>query len=49
MVLDVLFWVLLLLAVVAFWVPEPYGKYVRGVDLILFIIVGFRVFPLILH
>ena len=44
MVLAIIFWVLLLLAVIGCFVPEPYLKYSRIVDLILFIILGLKVF-----
>lgn len=46
MVLPILYWLLLILWVIGYLapVPEPYGKYVRGVDLVLFIILGVKVF-----
>ena len=44
MVLQILYWILLILCVIGFWVPEPYLKYARGIDLILFIILGLKVF-----
>jgi len=44
MVLEVIFWVLIILALAGWFVPEPYSKYVRSVDLILFVILGLRVF-----
>jgi hypothetical protein len=46
MVLAVIFWVLIILALAGFWFPEPYVKYARGFDLILFIILGIKVFGL---
>lgn len=46
MVLAVIFWVLIILALAGFWFPEPYTKYVRGFDLILFIILGVKIFGL---
>lgn len=47
--LPILFWVLLVLAILGFWCPEPYVRYVRGVDLVLLLIIGLRVFPINLH
>lgn len=44
MVLQVIFWILIILGVVGYWAPEPYLRYVRGIDLILFIIVGLKLF-----
>lgn len=44
MVLTVIYWVLIILAVVGFWVPEPYARYWRGFDLILFVILGLKLF-----
>jgi hypothetical protein len=44
MVLVVIYWVLILLALAGFWAPEPWAKYARGFDLILFIILGLKVF-----
>ena len=44
MVLLVLYWILLILAIISVWCPEPYVKYVRGVDLILFVILGIKIF-----
>ena len=44
MVLQVLYWIILLLAIIGFWVPEPYAKYSRGVDLVLFVILGLKIF-----
>lgn len=46
MVIEILFWIILLLAVLGFWAPEPYLRYVRGVDLVLFVLLGIRVFGL---
>jgi len=44
MVLMILFWIILILAILGFWAPEPYLKYVRGVDLVLFVILGLKLF-----
>lgn len=44
MVIEILFWLLLILAALGFFVPEPYTRYVRGVDLVLFVLLGLRVF-----
>lgn len=44
MVIEILFWLLIILAVLGFWAPEPYVRYVRGLDLVLFILIGLRVF-----
>lgn len=44
MVLEVIFWVLIILALAGWFVPEPWAKYTRGIDLVLFIILGLHVF-----
>lgn len=44
MVLEIIFWILLILAFLGFWFPEPYIRYVRGVDLVLITILGLRLF-----
>jgi hypothetical protein len=45
MILAAIFWVLLILAVLGvFAPPEPWGRYIRGIDLVLIAILGFRVF-----
>ena len=46
MVLEVVFWVLIILAIAGWWAPAPYDRYVRGIDLVLFIILGLHVFGL---
>ena len=44
MVLQVIYWVLIILPLAGFWFPEPYAKFARGFDLVLFIILGLKVF-----
>lgn len=44
MVLEIIYWIILILAIIGFFVPEPYVRYVRGVDLVLFVIVGLKLF-----
>jgi hypothetical protein len=46
MVLEILYWLILILAVIGFFVPEPYYRYTRGVDLVLFVLLGIRVYGL---
>lgn len=48
MVLITLYWLLLILAVIGYFpaVQEKFGLYVRGLDLILFIIIGLKLFGL---
>lgn len=43
-VLAVIFWVLIILSVLSFWAPDPWVRYVRGVDLVLLTILGLAVF-----
>jgi hypothetical protein len=44
MVLQVIYWIILLLAILGVWAPDPYARYVRGIDLVLFVILGIRLF-----
>jgi hypothetical protein len=44
MVLQVIYWILILLAICGYWAPDPYKGYVRGLDLVLFIILGVKLF-----
>jgi hypothetical protein len=44
MILTILYWIILILAILGIWAPEPYVRFVRGVDLILFVILGLKLF-----
>lgn len=44
MVLEIIFWVVLLLSLAGYWAPEPYVKYRDYIDLVLFVILGIKVF-----
>jgi len=44
MVLQVLYWILLILTFGRFWLPEPYVKHAYFVEGILFIIIGLKLF-----
>ena len=44
MVLQILYWIILILSIIGFWAPEPYVRYVRGVYIVLFVILGLKVF-----
>jgi hypothetical protein len=44
MVLEIIYWVLIILACAGFWVPAPYQTYWRGFDMVLFIIIGLHLF-----
>lgn len=44
MVLEVVFWVLIILGFAGTFAPEPWNRYGRYVDLILFVILGLRIF-----
>lgn len=44
MVLEIIFWILLILSFLGFWCPDPYVRYVRGVDLVLIAIIGLKLF-----
>lgn len=46
MVLEILFWLLLVLGFIGYFAPEPYGRYRGYVDFILFVILGIRIFGL---
>lgn len=44
MVLQIIFWILIILGICGYWAPAPFDRYVRGVDLVLFIILGLKIF-----
>lgn len=44
MVLEVVFWVLIILGFAGTFAPEPWNRYGRYVDLVLFVILGLRIF-----
>ncbi len=44
MVLPVIYGVLIILACAGFWFPEPYARYARGFDIVLFFILGLSVY-----
>lgn len=44
MVLEILFWILLLLTIIGCFTPEPWRAHLRYVDLVLFVLLGLRVF-----
>jgi hypothetical protein len=46
MVLVVIYWLLIILALVGWFAPEPWARYGRGLDLVLFIILGIKIFGL---
>lgn len=46
MVLVVLYWLIVILGICGYWIPEPYARYARGIDLVLFIILGIKIFGL---
>ena len=43
MIIDCIFWLLLLLAFLGYFVPEPYIRYRGYIDLVLIAILGFKV------
>ena len=46
MVLVCIYWILLILALVGYFpaVQEKFGIYIRGIDLVLFVIIGIKLF-----
>jgi hypothetical protein len=44
MVLEIVFWILLILAFVGYFAPEPFLKYRGFLDLVLFVILGLKLF-----
>jgi hypothetical protein len=44
MILEVIFWVLIILGFAGSFAPAPYDRYFRYGDFVLFVILGLRVF-----
>jgi hypothetical protein len=44
MVLCVIFWILLILSFIGYFAPDTYAKHFRLVELILFTILGLKIF-----
>lgn len=47
--LPVLFWILLILAIIGQFAPPPFTVWGNRLALVLFVILGLRVFPLVLN
>jgi hypothetical protein len=47
--LPILFWILLILAIIGVWAPPPYQVWGFRLALVLFVILGLRVFPISLN
>lgn len=48
-ILPILFWILLILSVIGTFAPAPYQVWGGRLSLVLFVILGLRVFPLVLN
>lgn len=46
MVLEVIYWVILLLCLASNWFPDPFVRYSRFIEFVLFVIIGMRIFGL---
>jgi hypothetical protein len=44
MILPILYWIILILAILGMCAPDPYVRYLRGVELVLFVILGLKLF-----
>lgn len=47
--LPILYWIFLILAIIGVFVPAPYSVWGGRVALLLFVILGLRVFPISLN
>lgn len=43
-VLVVIYWVILLLCLGSYWLPEPYAAHGRFIPIVLFVIIGLKLF-----
>lgn len=44
MVLQVLYWIIIILCLAAHWFPEPYFRLSRFIEVVLFVIIGLKLF-----
>ncbi len=46
---SILYWIVVILAIFGIWAPAPWGKLNSGATILLFILLGLRVFPIALQ
>lgn len=47
--LDILFWIIVILSAIGTFVPTPYPRLNSASSLVLFVIIGLRLFPLVIR